>query len=147
MCAADCQGFESKPCAKGLHCVAGACVAQLCQPGATPNGSNVEQPQGAPAMLKPGEIVEFKLIAAADNTTVSWTPPTNTVAGAGVVAVNAGQTGKVVLNRFDTLQVRVPNGADISGTFVSGDKPIWVVGAVSCVNVPNNITYCDHIEE
>ena len=41
----------------------------------------------------------------------------------------------------------MPNGADISGTFVTGDKPIWVVGAVSCVNVPNNITYCDHIEE
>ncbi len=89
----------------------------------------------------------FDVIATADNTVVKWTPPTATLAGAGVNAVNPGQTGQVVMNRFDTLQVRVGNMNDISGTIVSSDKPIWVVGAVSCVNVPNNITYCDHIEE
>jgi hypothetical protein len=34
------------------------------------------------------------------------------------------------MNRFDTLQVRVANSGDLSGTFVSADKPIWVVGAL-----------------
>ncbi|MBA3549063.1 MAG: IgGFc-binding protein [Nannocystis sp.] len=185
----------------------------------TPNGSNVEAPQGAPTVLLPGKTVEFKLtnaalakisslrkggsyraqssipvvayqhspigqqatndasmllpehalkadyviasykdglggypsyfnvIAIADGTTVKWTPPQGTLAGAGVAAVAAGQTGQVAMNRFDTLQVRVANGGDISGAFVSSDKPIWVVGAVSCVNVPTGVTYCDHIEE
>ncbi len=89
----------------------------------------------------------FDVIAIADGTTVKWVPPQATVAGGGVAAVAAGQTGQVAMNRFDTLQVRVANSGDISGTFVSADKPIWVVGAVSCVNVPNNVTYCDHIEE
>ena len=185
----------------------------------TPNGSNVEQAQGAPVMLAPGKTVEFQLtnqamakvsmlrkggsyraqssipvvayqhspigqqatndasmllpehalkqdyvvasykdglgsypsyfdvIAIADGTTVSWTPPQPTLAGTGVAAINAGQTGQVLMNRFDTLQVRVGNGGDISGAFVSSDKPIWVVGAVNCVNVPNNVTFCDHVEE
>jgi len=89
----------------------------------------------------------FNVIAIADGTTVQWTPPQATQGGGGVAAVAANQTGQVVMNRFDTLQVRVANGGDISGAFVSSDKPIWVVGAVSCVNVPNNVTYCDHIEE
>jgi hypothetical protein len=89
----------------------------------------------------------FDVIAIADGTTVKWVPPQGTIAGGGVAAVAAGQTGQVVMNRFDTLQVRVANGGDISGAFVNADKPIWVVGAVSCVNVPNNVTYCDHVEE
>ena len=89
----------------------------------------------------------FSVIASADNTTVSWTPPQNTLAGTGVPAVNANATGQVVMNRFDTMEVRAPNSGDLSGTFVSADKPIWVVGAVNCVNVPTGVTFCDHVEE
>ena len=91
----------------------------------------------------------FNVIAIEANTTVSWTPPVNTLAGAGVPAVNANQTGMVVMNRYDTLQVIAPSpNGDLSGTIVSADKPIWVVGANECVNVPNiNVLYCDHVEE
>jgi len=89
----------------------------------------------------------FNVIATEANTTVKWTPPVATSAGTGVPAVAANATGQVVMNRFDTLQVRVANGQDISGTIVESDKPIWVVGATECVNVPNGVTYCDHIEE
>jgi hypothetical protein len=89
----------------------------------------------------------FNVIAAVDGTTVKWTPTVGTLAGAGVAAVAAGQTGQVAMNRFDTLQVRAPDNSDLSGTFVDADQPIWVVGAVNCVNVPNGVTFCDHIEE
>ena len=90
----------------------------------------------------------FNVIALQNGTTVKWTPPQATVAGTGVPAVNANQTGTVMMNRYDTLQVRAPNGGDLSGTFVEADKPVWVVGAAECINVPtNNVTFCDHIEE
>jgi hypothetical protein len=90
----------------------------------------------------------FTVIARDDGTTVKWTPSQSTLAGNGVAAVAAGQTGQVAMNRFDTLQVRAPFGGDLSGTQIESDKPIWVVGAVECVNVPNkNVTFCDHIEE
>ncbi len=89
----------------------------------------------------------FNVLAIADNTTVKWTPPQSTQGGAGVPDVAGGQTGQVLMNRFDTMEVRAPNGGDVSGTIISADKPIWVVGAVNCVNVPAGVTYCDHIEE
>lgn len=91
----------------------------------------------------------FTVIALQDGTTVKWTPPQNTLAGNGVPAVNAGATGQVAMNRFDTLQVRGPAaGSDVSGTYIEADKPIWVVGAVECVNVPTSaVGFCDHIEE
>ena len=89
----------------------------------------------------------FNIIAVEDGTTVEWTPTANTIAGTGVSAVNAGQTGSVTMNRHDTLQVRGVNMADLSGTLVDADKPIWVVSAVECVNVPAGVTFCDHIEE
>ena len=91
----------------------------------------------------------FNVIAIADNTTVQWTPPVGTSGGGGVPAVQAGQTGQVVMSRYDTLQVVAPNPpGDLSGTFVTADKPIWVVGANECVNVPDiSVLYCDHVEE
>ncbi|PCC69480.1 hypothetical protein SAMN02745121_06288 [Nannocystis exedens] len=91
----------------------------------------------------------FNVIAIADGTTVTWTPPVTTSAGAGVPQVFAGQTGTVTMNRFDTLQVIAPEpNGDLSGTIVSADRPIWVVGAVECANVPSSdVSYCDHVEE
>ena len=90
----------------------------------------------------------FNVVAVEDGTKVDWTPPVGTLAGSGVAAVGAGQTGSVMLNRFDTLQVRVANGQDVSGTIVDADKPVWVVGATECTNVPNSsCLYCDHVEE
>jgi len=89
----------------------------------------------------------FTVVAVADGTTVKWVPTQNTLAGNGVAAVMAGQTGQQVMNRFDTLQLRAPDNGDLSGSFVSSDKPIWVVGANNCANVPTGVTFCDHIEE
>ena len=90
----------------------------------------------------------FNVIAVQDNTTVSWTPSQATIAGAGVPAVAPGMTGQVVMNRFDTLQARANFGGDLTGTYVTADKPIWVLGAVECVNIPTvQISFCDHIQE
>jgi len=186
----------------------------------TPNGTNVEQPQGAPVIITPGKTQIFQMtnppfdkvsglrkggnyrvqstipiiayqhspitgqatndasvlfpehalkqdyvisswpdshnaypsyfnvIALVDGTTLKWTASQATLAGAGVPAVAAGQTGQIMMNRFDTMQARANFGGDLTGTFVSADKPIWVVGAAECINVPNKGTlYCDHIQE
>jgi hypothetical protein len=89
----------------------------------------------------------FNVVARDPDTTVQWTPPQASVGGNGVPDVGAGQTGMVVMNRFDTLQVISNFGGDLSGTIVHADKPIWVLGAVECVNVPVGVAYCDHIQE
>jgi hypothetical protein len=186
-----------------------------------PNGSNIEQPEGAPVQLQPGKTFEFHLtnaplakvsalrkggvyrvqstipivayqhspigaqatndasmllpehalrrdhiiasyadsiesedhpsyfdvIAMADGTTVSWTPPTATYGSLDFEGVVPGGTGVVKLDRFDTLQVRAGSFADLSGAFVSADKPIWVVGASNCALVPTGLFFCDHLQE
>ena len=89
----------------------------------------------------------FNVIATVDGTTVQWTPPIATVAGNGVPAVAAGQTGMVVMQRFDMLQVRVADDQDISGTIVHADRPVWVLGGVNCAFIPADQYACDHCEE
>ena len=51
----------------------------------------------------------FDVIAIADGTTVSWTPPQPTLAGTGVAAINAGQTGQMAMNRFVLAAVDPPD--------------------------------------
>jgi len=36
---------------------------------------------------------------------------------------------------------------DLSGTVVTADKPIWVVGATNCAFVPFEVGFCDHLQE
>jgi len=89
----------------------------------------------------------FVVIPTTDDTTVTWTPPVDTIAGAGVPAVVAGQTGQVTLDRLETLQVAAAFTVDLTGTYVSADKPIWVIGASACTSEPVGDHTCDHIEE
>ncbi len=89
----------------------------------------------------------FTVIAMADDTTVSWTPPTATYGALDFEPVPPGGTGVAKLDRFDTLQVRAGTFEDLSGTLVSADKPIWVVGASNCALVRTGLFFCDHLQE
>lgn len=93
-----------------------------------------------------GNPAYFNVIGLKNGTTVQWVPPVATVAGNGVPAVAAKAMGQVVVGDYDLLQVS-SGQSDISGTIVTLSEPGWVVGAVQCVNVPANVTFCDHIEE
>lgn len=87
----------------------------------------------------------FNVVGVHEGTTVEWQPRNQTAAGSGVPAVAAFATGMVVLGAYDMLQVTAPS--DVSGTIITTSEPAWVVGAVPCVNIPANVTFCDHIEE
>ncbi len=87
----------------------------------------------------------FNVVAVEDGTVVEWEPRNATLAGAGVPAVAAFATGMAMLDAYDTLQVVATT--DVSGTILTTSEPAWVAGAVPCVNIPANVTYCDHIEE
>jgi hypothetical protein len=97
----------------------------------------------------------FNIIALEDGTNVEWVAPADTAAqGVLIPAVPAGETGSVRLNRFDVLQVGSSSTTnmdfathDLSGTVVNADKPIWVMGATECAFVPNNMGFCNHLQE
>ncbi len=88
----------------------------------------------------------FNVVAAQDNTTVTFTVPVATQAGTGVPALQAGGSSSVVMNRYDTLQVVAPS-SDVTGTEIVSTAPVAVFGAVECAQVPAGYTYCDHLEE
>lgn len=92
-----------------------------------------------------GHNSAFNVVGIHDGTTVTWTPPNATSAGTGVPAVAAGGTQSVTVNHHDLLQVVA--ATDVSGTIVETSEPAWVAGTVPCVNIPANVTFCDHIEE
>lgn len=87
----------------------------------------------------------FDVIGVHDGTTVEWEPRDPTSAGAGVPGVAALGLGSVMLDRYDMVQVVAT--LDVSGTIVTTSQPAAVFGAVPCVNIPANVTFCDHIEE
>ncbi len=97
----------------------------------------------------------FYAVTARDNgTKVKVTPgPNGGLVKAGVAGVAVDGTGTVTLDSGDVMQI-VTNGGvsqsdpnDVTGTLVSADKPVQVIGGHQCTYVPDNLGYCDHLEE
>jgi hypothetical protein len=109
--------------------------------------------------MKPDEIngrpSYFNVIAVEDDTTVEWVAPRDTAAqGVFIPAVPAGEKGSITLNRFDVLQIGSSSATnmdmithDLSGTVVTANKKIWVMGATECAFVPFTVGYCNHLQE
>jgi hypothetical protein len=90
------------------------------------------------------------VIGIEDNSQINITVGGATAAGGGFPALASGASTQFMLNRFQLLNLVVAqqNGGDLSGTVISSDKPLHVVGATECANVPMYPqTYCDHMEE
>ncbi|MCS6902071.1 MAG: IgGFc-binding protein, partial [Myxococcales bacterium] len=53
-----------------------------------------------------------------------------------------------VLNQGDVVQVLSDPNTDPAGSLVQADKPVQVIGGISCANIPDtNTQACDHLEE
>jgi len=87
--------------------------------------------------------------ASQDNTKVTLSPSATgkLVQAGGGVAANG--TGVVMLNSGDVLEVisQTAGNADVTGTLVTADKPVQVIGGHKCTNIPANVSACDHLEE
>ncbi|WP_258182835.1 IgGFc-binding protein [Enhygromyxa salina] len=92
----------------------------------------------------------FLAIGTTDGTTVDITVGGATAGGGGIPALANGQSTQVMLDRYEVLNMVVAqqNGGDLSGTIISSDNPVHLIGATECANVPQSpYTYCDHMEE
>ncbi|HDQ25276.1 MAG TPA: isopeptide-forming domain-containing fimbrial protein [bacterium] len=84
---------------------------------------------------------QFGIAAAHDNTTVTIIPS---------VTIGARQAGipyTVTLNRGDAYQLMDAGFNDLTGTFISADKPIAVFSGHRCARIPITVPACDHITE
>ncbi|MFV8751324.1 IgGFc-binding protein [Nannocystaceae bacterium ST9] len=92
----------------------------------------------------------FTAIAVENNTLVNIQVRQATAAGAGVPALAANASTDVMMNRYSVLNMVVAQqqGGDLSGTIITSPRPLHVLGANECANVPNgSVLFCDHIEE
>lgn len=96
----------------------------------------------------------YAVTAKEDGTTVKVTPgPNGGIVKAGVPGIGVDGNGVVTLNAGDVIEV-VTNGSnsqsdpnDVTGTLVSADKPVQVLGGHQCTYIPDAQGYCDHLEE
>jgi len=93
------------------------------------------------------------IVATQDGTTVRVVPTADVRAGENVPAVQQGALLEMTLNRGEVLQVEsdntnAPGGrSDLTGSLVTGSKPIAVFSGNECALVPDGVMACDHIEE
>jgi hypothetical protein len=80
--------------------------------------------------------------ATTDATQVTITPR---AASQGTPSFPANTPTSVTLNRGDVVQL-VNRAGDLTGSVVSANKPVQVIGGHYCTNVPLDVTACDHLE-
>jgi hypothetical protein len=81
-----------------------------------------------------------------DGTTVMITAKAATMAGGGAPAFALNTPQSVMLNAGDVIEIGTAAG-DLTGSRVQSDKPVQVIGAHYCANIPDNAGYCDHLED
>jgi hypothetical protein len=97
----------------------------------------------------------YAVTASADNTTVTVAAgPNGGQVKGGIAGIDASGNGQVVLDAGDVFEVvtlgadKSPSNADdVTGTLVTADHPVQVIGGHQCADVPDLVGYCDHLEE
>ena len=81
-----------------------------------------------------------------DNTLINLTSTALVVEAGGAPPFMPGETKQVTLNAGDVIEITTRTG-DLTGSHVSSDKPVQMIGGHYCANVPDLSSACDHIEE
>jgi hypothetical protein len=97
-----------------------------------------------------GNHAYMTIVGTEDGTNVMVTSSTTTLVGPSVPAMNPLDQRTFVLNEGDVVQIATAGpGNDISGSFISSDKPVALFTGIECA--PNPGTgggfSCDHVEE
>jgi len=89
---------------------------------------------------------EMAVTAWQDGTTVTINTKADTAAGGGAPAFTTGTPQMVTLNAGDTIEISSYTG-DLTGSEVTADAPVQVIGGHYCADVPDSVGACDHLEE
>lgn len=101
---------------------------------------------------------EFMVIAGHDNTQVTITPTqdlrSEAMNGANCSAIfaNKGIPTTITLNKGQCIQCKTTctqdcSDYDLTGTVITSNYPIGVLGGSQCPNIPCDFPYCDHVCE
>ena len=131
----------------GLDCFSYSNDASLLLPSTalTKNYRVIGYPSWQQASL--GSYVAVTGTEDGTTVTVSLSPTGSIVGGTGVDAAGAGTTSVFTLQQGEVVELLNSTPGDLSGSLVQADKPIQVIHGLPCVNIPEGISACDHIEE
>ncbi len=87
----------------------------------------------------------FNVIAMEDNTQVTLTPVVDLIGGNGIPAGPAGQPVQFTIDAGEHAQIS--QFEELSGSVVTSDKPIGMMGGHECMRVPYGEMWCDHGEQ
>jgi hypothetical protein len=89
---------------------------------------------------------QLAVTAMEDGTRVTIDAKAASLAGGGAPAFAVGTPQTVTLNAGGVLELASRTG-DFTGSFVTADRPVQVIGAHFCAKVPLDVPACDHLEE
>lgn len=98
----------------------------------------------------------YAVVAAQDGTRVTVTPPPSGrgAVRTGIPGLDATGGGTFTLNAGDVAEVfshadaaGAPAPSDPTGALVEADAPIQVLAGAQCVEIPDGVAACDHLEE
>jgi hypothetical protein len=81
-----------------------------------------------------------------DDTTVTLTTRADTPASGGAPAFTAGVAQAITLGAGDVVELTTRTG-DLTGSSISSDQPVQVIGAHYAADVPQTTGFADHLEE
>jgi hypothetical protein len=83
------------------------------------------------------------VVGISDETEVSVTPTAPIYPGKNVEGMEAGETRTFILSRFDVLNLEPSGyGADLTGSFVTANKPVIVFSGHEAANAPTPTSTC-----
>jgi hypothetical protein len=95
---------------------------------------------------------EFSIVANQDNTICKIIPNSDIRAAyePQTILHKAGQPFTEVLNRGQCVQYMTtlasdPDNFDVTGTIITSNNPVGVIGASQCANIPVDYLYCNHV--
>jgi hypothetical protein len=93
----------------------------------------------------------FAITATQNGTTVTvkTSATSQVIAGGGIPTVNGAGNFTLQMNAGDVAEVVGQQGDqdDFSGSLVQATQPVQVITGMPCVDQPENVQACDHIEE
>ncbi len=96
----------------------------------------------SPDMVDPPGVT---IIAAQDNTKVTFLPKVALVGGGGIPGGPANSPVSFTLNKGQ--QAQIEQSTDLVGSVISSSAPVGVMAGNPCMNTPNGTAYCDHGEQ
>jgi hypothetical protein len=99
----------------------------------------------APKSAAGGGKPSLNIVAREDGTVAMITPVSAVEGGGGVPGGQAGQPLAINLRKGQHAQISQDN--ELTGSVVSANKPIGFMAGHTCLNLPADVTYCEHGEQ